>query len=786
MRRLRRAYQRNARQEAKRRKKFRQRAPLETQMKHSLMGRRKKSLTGRAVAAGTAAAITLGAGVCLTKALAHTPDIHELPVSQDADADLLADKEELAIGYCVFKADQNCNEIPDGVELAKRCAAIINKLPEYEEGITETYRADHPCFGIELCDICGQQVNMCGVEIINPQLGLTIHVNYIALHYMEHGSFDYGGHSPGPPYEPINSGRTDLQLLMRVLQFRFPYDPNGHQLPLDYVVHPVGRLAPDANDLDDDLLADSEELKAGYDLHDPDQDNDLTPDGIELAKQCAVAINGLPLHDTSGGSPAPKETYKVEHIAKGNETCHICAAEINMGFVEVINPQLDSSIEVPFMSVHYIGHGSFSYAGSSNSGRIDIARLAGVLEMPRRCGDLATRYLPADLNQDCKVGLPDVARLTDEWLERTDPNLLPLCGLSQPPFPYEPNDHQLPLTEDVDADLLADKEELAIGYRPFKPDQNRNQIPDGVELAERCAEVIDRLPQIDSNDPPPNETYKVEHRLRGDENCLICGVPVNMGTLEIVNPPLGLRVDFPILSLHYMGHGSFSYDGTTNTGRTNVPLLLRTLELRFPYDPNAHQSPVDASDLDEDFLTDSEELKAGYNLHDSDQDNDLTPDGIELAKRCAAVVRQLPEYYLGGGDPPNQTYKMEHALDGLEKCDICGKDIHMGGWEIVNPKLGLHYPDRDDPLDGMFLPDLALHYMGHGSFNCFGDYHSGRVDIPLLAKILEIPRRCGDLGTLYLPADLNEDCRVNFTDFAELADKWLECTDPNQDRCTEH
>lgn len=66
MRRLRRAHLKYIREQAKRRKKFKT----------------------RAIAAGTAAAITLGAGVCLNKALAaYTPDLHELPVSQDADAD---------------------------------------------------------------------------------------------------------------------------------------------------------------------------------------------------------------------------------------------------------------------------------------------------------------------------------------------------------------------------------------------------------------------------------------------------------------------------------------------------------------------------------------------------------------------------------------------------------------------------------------------------------------------------------------------------------------------------
>ena len=244
-----------------------------------------------------------------------------------------------------------------------------------------------------------------------------------------------------------------------------------------------------------------------------------------------------------------------------------------------------------------------------------------------------------------------------------------------------------------------------------------------------------------------------------------------MGTMEIISPLLGLRVEFPILSLHYMGHGSFSYDGTTNTGRTNVPLLMRTLELRFPYDPNAHQLPVDAGDLDEDFLADSEELAAGYNLHDPDQDNDITPDGIELAKQCLEIVNQLPPYEEGIAE----TYRVENEQWGQETCDICGAIRNMGFVTITNPNLAL----------SIDLPYISLHYIGHGSFSYAGSSNSGRVDIALLAKVLEMPRRCGDLGTLYLPADLNEDCRVNFTDFIELADKWLESTDPDQDGCTE-
>ncbi|MBA7487064.1 hypothetical protein ES707_22626 [subsurface metagenome] len=415
MRRLRRAYQRNARQEAKRRKKFKQRAPLETQMKHSLMGRRKKSLTGRAIAAGTAAAITLGAGVSLNIALAHTPDEHELPVSQDADADLLANKEELAVGYRVFEPDQNRNEIPDGVELAKRCAADINELPWQNDALPgETYRWGPYLLGWDICDICGAEVPMGPAGIVNPRLGINVECYLMAIHYMEHGSFSHSGDASG-------TSRIDVPALLRALELRFPYDPNEHQLPLDYVVESVGQLAPDANDLDGDLLADSEELAAGYNLHDPDQDNDLTPDGIEFAKQCAEVIEGLPEWDFQGDPPTD-EIYKACYFQYGLEQCDICGQIVNMGFWQVINPSLGLSIDVYDITCHYMSHGSFSFAATWHNGRIDVPLLLKILEMPRRCGDLGTVYLPADLNEDCRVNFTDFIELADKWLESTDPN----------------------------------------------------------------------------------------------------------------------------------------------------------------------------------------------------------------------------------------------------------------------------------------------------------------------------------------------------------------------------
>jgi hypothetical protein len=340
------------------------------------------------------------------------------------------------------------------------------------------------------------------------------------------------------------------------------------------------------------------------------------------------------------------------------------------------------------------------------------------------------------------------------------------ASLSKALATHIPDPHELPVSQDADADLLANGEEFAIGYLPFNPDQNCNEIPDGAELAHRCNSIIEKLPW-EGQQTDPNQTYKWHNPVFGIEWCEICAAQINMGPAGIVNPRLGLNISFPLIVLHYIEHGSFSYNGTTHDGRVDVPLLLRVLEVRFPYDPNEHQLPVDGNDFDEDLITDNEELKAGYDLYNADQDANLVPDGIELAKQCCEIIDGLPLYKPG----ITTICKKENLLRGLEWCDICKTSVNMGTVEIINPKLQLSTE----------FPFLTLHYMEHGSFSYAGDVHGkGRIDVALLAKILQMPRRCGDLGTIYLPGDVNKDCKVDFKDFAEFADEWLGSTDPNE------
>jgi len=347
---------------------------------------------------------------------------------------------------------------------------------------------------------------------------------------------------------------------------------------------------------------------------------------------------------------------------------------------------------------------------------------------------------------------------------------------------YTPDSHQLLVSQDADADLLSNKEEIAIGYQPFTADQNHNQIVDGVELAKRCASVINELYTYIPGTmmPIPNHAYKVKHALRGVELCDVCGQPIHMGGWEIINPKLDLnfpdpndplnRAFLPDLALHYMEHGSFDCYGDIHRGRVDVARFLRVLELHFPYEPNEHQLSLEVNDLDGDFLTDTEELAAGFNLYYADQNENLVPDGIELAKQCAEVIEALPIFDPNGPEV-NAIYKVDFSQRGLEWCQVCGESVNMGYCQIVNLKSGL----------SIQVPYIVSHCMRHGSFSYSGDVHGkDRLNIPLLAKILEMPRRCGDLGTIYLPGDLNKDCKVDTEDLAEFLKIWLEGKTPSE------
>lgn len=140
--------------------------------------------------------------------------------------------------------------------------------------------------------------------------------------------------------------------------------------------------------------------------------------------------------------------------------------------------------------------------------------------------------------------------------------------------------HCLPVQGDTDGDLLTDMEEHSLSLDPNDPDEDVDLVRDGAGLAASVARAIGDLPE-GLMPGQPWRVYKVTHLMRGLVICEVCAETMNMGYVEVVDPRTGGRVTVPVISLHYMSHGSFTAQATPEYGpRVDVVNLARTLALR--------------------------------------------------------------------------------------------------------------------------------------------------------------------------------------------------------------
>ncbi len=69
-------------------------------------------------------------------------------------------------------------------------------------------------------------------------------------------------------------------------------------------------------------------------------------------------------------------------MARGVEQCTICGQWVNMGYMRVINPARSDSLDLPYIGLHALEHGAFTYDGTLHSkARLDPLRLAQLLDL---------------------------------------------------------------------------------------------------------------------------------------------------------------------------------------------------------------------------------------------------------------------------------------------------------------------------------------------------------------------------------------------------------------------
>lgn len=292
-------------------------------------------------------------------------DPHWMPVADDGDLDYLAVAEEILAGTDWSISDSDGDGTLDGVQLAQGLRWLIENPPANVTVI------DYEMWGIEICSVCGETVNMGYVEITHTERGLVAQVPYIALHYLEHGSLSYDG--------DIHTGRIELQTLKQILS---ACDP-AHLLPVT------------GDDPDADGLLTEEEPVLGTDPEDPDTDDDSLIDGPQVAEQLLPLIGELPRE------PQADRPYLQEFWALGEEQCNVCGQTMNMGGIEITNPLEELSLHMPFAALHGAAHGSFEHSATYNQGRLIPSILQTVL-----AGDGSAHWLavPGDGDGD---GLTD-------------------------------------------------------------------------------------------------------------------------------------------------------------------------------------------------------------------------------------------------------------------------------------------------------------------------------------------------------------------------------------------
>jgi hypothetical protein len=316
-------------------------------------------------------------------------DPHWTPVGNDEDLDYLKYHEEIVKGYDWLSANTVCDSLPDGVVLAQRIAALIEALPDSQQA-DQPYKLLEIQYGTELCDVCGEVVNMGSVHIFNPLRGIFVQIPFIGIHFLEHGSLEYLG--------TVHDGRVDVSAVKRVL---LCLDESHHVRFYD-------------NDMDG--LDDEEELFIGTNPVIPDTDGDGVKDGAQYLEDIMDSLATIPRQVCTD------RPYMLEWQMDGVDVCSVCGSVVNMGHVEVVNPVEGITLEIPYMGLHWMAEGSPLYDGSANTGSIPATVLHAILN-----GDGSSHWLeaPGDTDGDGLTDSEEAYFGTDAGAYDTDGDGIP-------------------------------------------------------------------------------------------------------------------------------------------------------------------------------------------------------------------------------------------------------------------------------------------------------------------------------------------------------------------------
>jgi hypothetical protein len=138
---------------------------------------------------------------------------------------------------------------------------------------------------------------------------------------------------------------------------------------------------------------------------------------------------------------------------------------------------------------------------------------------------------------------------------------------------------------------------------------------------------------------------------------------------------------------------------------------------------------------------------------------------------------------IGGADVNDVTYIIKkYALDGYEDYYIIATNNLSSA--LAGVKFTMDLPIDTYQVEVLHEASQVFTFVQNGGVyeltDDFGDWdvHLYRIRGPEV-----VAGTCGDDDHPYPEGDANKDCSVDFRDFAEIGDYWLDCTDPLDANC---
>ena len=226
-----------------------------------------------------------------------------------------------------------------------------------------------------------------------------------------------------------------------------------------------------------------------------------------------------------------------------------------------------------------------------------------------------------------------------------------------------------------------------------------------------CVKQFVEKPYV-KNELPPDEQEKLFHwacpGCRSTPQLLPYYQKVYDDTLEWYRTEFNHRNSDQLSSI-----GKLSWAAALTLFLSSASLLAQVIP------DSSHYIPV-PQDLDQDYLSDAEEVYVGSNFFDAYTLPGIT-DNLYWTGYFKAMIDALPTT-----PQTNQPYREDYYMYGLETCQKCGVEVNMGYVRIINPM-------RQMQLD---IPFIGLHYLDYHCFSYEGNLHTGRVNLDSLKQIL--------------------------------------------------